>query len=177
MYIFNIHFSNKFLLKSFSLLLIILFIFLLFISMFKVFSKEPLILEINTENFTSFLKDCHENIPKYVDTKVKISGYVYRMNDFTSNQFVVARSMLISDKHFVVVGILCETSTPCKFKDYDWVEVVGTIKKCDYHGDIPCIKVEQIKKINSRNEFVKEPVSQSALSNIVLNIPLSNNGP
>lgn len=53
------------------------------------------ILEINSNNFTTFLKDCNENIDSYVGRTVHISGFVYRLSDFTKNQFVVARLMPI----------------------------------------------------------------------------------
>ena len=53
------------------------------------------ILEINSNNFTTFLKNCNENIDSYVGKTVHISGFVYRLSDFTQNQFVVARLMPI----------------------------------------------------------------------------------
>ena len=53
------------------------------------------ILEINSNNFTTFLKNCNENIDSYVGKSVHISGFVYRLSDFAQNQFVVARLMPI----------------------------------------------------------------------------------
>lgn len=53
------------------------------------------ILEINSNNFTTFLKNCNENIDSYVGKTVNISGFVYRLSDFAQNQFVVARLMPI----------------------------------------------------------------------------------
>lgn len=53
------------------------------------------ILEINSNNFTTFLKNCNENIDSYVGKTVHISGFVYRLSDFSQNQFVVARLMPI----------------------------------------------------------------------------------
>ena len=53
------------------------------------------ILEINSNNFTTFLKNCNENIESYVGKTVHISGFVYRLSDFAQNQFVVARLMPI----------------------------------------------------------------------------------
>ena len=47
------------------------------------------ILEINSNNFTTFLKNCNENIDSYVGKTVHISS------DFAQNQFVVARLMPI----------------------------------------------------------------------------------
>ena len=53
------------------------------------------ILEINSNNFTTFLKNCNENIDSYVGKTIHISGFVYRLSDFSQNQFVVARLMPI----------------------------------------------------------------------------------
>ena len=48
-------------------------------------------LEINSNNYTSILKDSHENVDKYVGKKIKFTGFVYRLFDFSENQFVLAR--------------------------------------------------------------------------------------
>lgn len=58
-------------------------------------NKNNEILEIKTSNFTTFLKNCNENIDSYVGKTINISGFVYRLSDFTKNQFVVARLMPI----------------------------------------------------------------------------------
>lgn len=120
-------------------------------------------LEINAGNYTDILKDSHENIDKYVGKSIKFVGFVYRLYDFSENQFVLARQMIISsDNKAVVVGFLCDGSTTSvntvNFKDGDWVEVEGVIVKGNYHGDIPVVEVKCINRSDVPcDEFVYPP--------------------
>lgn len=168
MFIFNLKFNKKFFIKICVSIIIFLFIFMIFFSFIKIKnnskssndSSNSNTLKINTENFTTFLSDCHENIANYLNKKVNISGYVYRMNDFNKDQFVIARTMLINDsKNSLIVGILCSYDKAYKFADYDWVELTGVIEEGYYNGKLPCIKVETINKIKPPdNSYVKEPI-------------------
>ena len=82
-----------------------------------------------------------------VGKKINFTGYVYRVIDLEDNQFVLARNMYISDKlEYVIVGFLCEYDDLKNFKDGTWVNVTGEIVKGDYHGDMPIVKVFEIKK-------------------------------
>lgn len=116
-------------------------------------------LEVNNSNYTSILKDSHDNIDKYVGKKIKFTGFVYRLYDFNENQFVLAREMIISsDNHAVVVGFLSNCDEACNFKDGAWVEAEGVIEKGYYHGDIPIIKVESLKETTApKDEYVYPP--------------------
>lgn len=116
-------------------------------------------LEVNSTNYTSILKSSHENINKYIGKKIKFTGFIYRLYDFKENQFVLAREMIISsDNHAVVVGFLSESTEACNFKDGAWVEIEGIIEKGNYHGDIPIIKVKNIKEVCvPSDEYVYPP--------------------
>ncbi len=116
-------------------------------------------LEVTTSNYTSILKDSHDNIDKYVGKKIKFTGFVYRLYDFNENQFVLAREMIVSPNNLaVVVGFLSECNSATNFQTGAWVEVEGTICKGFYHGDIPIIKIDSIVETNVPNdEFVYPP--------------------
>lgn len=113
------------------------------------------IINISPENYTNVLKEVHENMDKYIGKKICFTGYVYRLSDFDNNQFVLARDMIISsDMQTLVVGFLCDCK---KAKDYDnnsWIEITGTITKGAYHGDIPVIKIESIKKVDKPQDNI-----------------------
>ena len=117
------------------------------------------ITEITNENYATILKAVHENVDSYVGQKIKFSGFVYRLYDFNDNQFVLAREMIISsDNHAVVVGFLSECANSNNFKDGAWVEAEGVIEKGNYHGDIPVIKVENIRETSvPKDEYVYPP--------------------
>ena len=121
MFVLNVKFNKKIFIKVFTVVVIILVTTLFIFTIKKVIipaSKNKMlkmnvnanainkddisnnitnnkILEINSNNFTTFLKNCNENIDSYVGKTVHISGFVYRLSDFAQNQFVVARLMPI----------------------------------------------------------------------------------
>ena len=116
--------------------------------------------EIQPRNYTSILKTVHENIDTYVGKKICFTGYVYRVLDLQDNQFVLARDMIVSsNSQSVVVGFLCEYDNAKDFADNSWVQVTGEIFKGDYHGDMPIIKITDIKSVDkpSQEEYVYPP--------------------
>lgn len=109
--------------------------------------------EISTKNYTNVLKTVHENIDTYVGVKIKFTGYVYRVLDLTDTQFILARDMIISsDFQYVIVGFLCEYENAQDFENGTWVELTGEITKGNYHGDMPIVKVKEIKTVDKPNE-------------------------
>ena len=169
MFICNVSLKNN-IIKKVGISLIALIIIVVFIIVVFRFYKatstvmvkdsiDTSVLEINSLNYTSILKDSHENIDKYVGKKVKFIGFVYRLYDFNENQFVLAREMIIDDaKHAVVVGFLSDCEFSNKFKAGTWVEAEGVIEKGNYHGDIPIIKVKNIKETTvPSDEYVYPP--------------------
>lgn len=118
--------------------------------------------ELNVNNYTNVLKAVHENIDQYVGQKIKFSGYVYRMIDFTQTQFVLARNMVISsDFQTVVVGFLCECEEAAKYEDNVWVEIEGKITKGNYHVEMPILQIEKIQKIEKPSEEYVYPPDDS----------------
>ena len=117
---------------------------------------------ISTKNYTNVLKTVHENIDTYVGIKINFTGYVYRVADLTDTQFILARDMIISsDFQYVIVGFLCEWKNAKDFKDQSWVELTGEITKGDYHGDIPIVKVTEIKNVDKPSEEYVYPPDES----------------
>lgn len=116
--------------------------------------------QISPKNYTNILKSVHENIDSYVGKKICFTGYVYRVLDLQDNQFVLARDMIVnSNFQTVVVGFLCEYDESKNFDDNTWVQVTGEIFKGDYHGDMPIIKITDIKSVDkpSQEEYVYPP--------------------
>ena len=116
------------------------------------------------------MKAVHENIDTYVGIKINFTGYVYRVSDLTDTQFILARDMIISsDFQYVIVGFLCEWKNAKDFKDESWVELTGEITKGDYHGDMPIVKVTEIKNVDKPSEEYVYPPDESYIptSNIL----------
>ena len=166
MFVYNFKINKKKFVNIFTIIIVILTAILLILSFFKIFkpkenTKEAHtnIIKVESKDFTNFLKDCHSNIDKYVGTNITMVGYVYRMPDFTDNQFVLARTMLMnSNNKAVIVGMLCESPEAKNFKDSTWVLCSGIIEKCDYHGEMPILKVSEISNTEiPLDDFVYSP--------------------
>lgn len=114
---------------------------------------------LTTRNYTNVLKTVHSDLDTYVGKKIQFTGFVYRLYDFSNEQFVLGRQMIVSsDMQAVVVGFLCHLNRADKYKDGCWVEIEGTITKGEYHGAIPVVEIEKIKEVKTpSDEYVYPP--------------------
>lgn len=127
--------------------------------------KEKDVYELTPSNYTNVLKTVNDNVDNYVGQSIHFSGYMYRMLDFKENQFVLARDMVISsDFQTVVVGFLCEYEAAKEFEDKCWVELEGTIKKGNYHGEVAVLQIEKMNKIEKPSEEYVYPPDDSFVS-------------
>ncbi len=137
-----------------KILLVILICFLLLL--FSKFFDDTIVM--TNENFTEILKEYHDQPYKYEGTKIKTSGYVFRVKDLTENQFVIARDMLINEKESQIVGFLCEYPKASEVLNNEWVSAEGTLYVGNYHGPMPILKLTKIKSIPKINSpFVSPP--------------------
>ena len=133
--------------------------------------QQDVVYELTPQNYTNVLKNVHENLNNYIGQRIKFSGYIYRLYDFSNEQFVLARNMVVtSDFQTVVVGFLCHSNLASNFEDNTWVEITGTITKGDYYGEIPIIEIENIQKVDTPNqeEYVYPPDSSFIATSTVL---------
>lgn len=153
MKIFNIKLD----LHKISYIFIVAIIILLCIFLVSLFLQSKTI-AMNNSNYTTILRDVHNDIPKYVGRKIITTGYIFRANDFDDNQFVVARDMLVSEDSANIVGFLCKYNQANNFENNVWVEICGTIVLGDYYGPMPVIEVSKIERITTpQNIFVLPP--------------------
>ena len=168
MFIYNIKLKSKILYRILLIIVIASVLFLCGIVAYRLYKATIRVddnidnneyIEITNENYATILKSVHENIDTYVGKRIKFSGFIYRVYDIDDNQFVLARNMLIdSNNQTVVVGFLCTCNNADDYKNYTWVEIDGKITKGNYHGDMPILKIENIKKIEKPdNEYVYLP--------------------
>lgn len=160
MFIFNVKLNKNSILKTSLVIMFIIVIGIGIAGVYNVIVKTKStennviqdtipsseIAEILPQNYTNILKAVHENIDTYIGQKIKFSGYVYRLNGFNENQFVLARDMDIGNKQTVIVGFLCESEKSKEFNNYTWVSVIGEITKGYYNGVIPILKIIEIEK-------------------------------
>lgn len=157
-------------LKFLFIFILILISILFCISIYTIFSgslkfkvndeiKSSDLTNISADNYTNILKSVHENLDDYVGKKISFTGYVYRVIDFSEDEFVLARDMLInSNSQSLIVGFLCKNKEIKNFENNTWIEISGTIEKGYYHSEIPIINVYDIKRVEKPdNTFVYPP--------------------
>lgn len=173
MFIFNFKINENKTAKIFmAILCIIVLIITAFICYKVIFNNffktndtylsENTVYTIEARNYTNVLQQVHNDIDTYVGQKIKFTGYVYRIYDFTDEQFVLARNMIVSsDFQTVVVGFLCHYNLAKNFETGSWVEIEGTITKGNYYGDMPIIEIEEIKQVDVPDEEYVYPPDDS----------------
>ena len=174
MFVCNIKINGNKVFKIFFTVMVVLLIIILGIVTFRIFSGAKAsskdsscmpqngVSKLTTTNYTNVLKTVHENIDSYVGIKINFTWYVYRVSDLQENQFILARDMIISsDFQSVIVGFLCESDKAKDFENNTWVEITGEIRKGDYHGDMPIIKITEIKRTDKPNDEYVYPPDES----------------
>ena len=183
MFVYNFNLNKSKIFKIIFFIIVIILIIFFSISAFKIFSSalssksdvdtclpNEHIANISPENYTNVLKAVHENIDTYIGQSIKFSGYIYRVQDFSSEEFVLARDMIIdSNNQTLVVGFLCKYSQAKNFQDKTWVEITGKITKGNYHGEIPVIEIESIKNVDKpKTEFVYPPDDKCVPTSVLI---------
>lgn len=156
MKIFNIRINSA---KTLSILMIVI-AFLFVILTISTFINQILAsnnIEITNSNYTNILMDSYDNIEKYIGKNISVVGYVFRLPDFSNNEFVIARDMLIDNNQSQVVGFLCNYNKISEYETNSWVKINGVIEKGNYFGEIPIIRVKTLKKITTPNEIFVSP--------------------
>ena len=174
MFIYNVKVCGSKLFKLFFIFMTILLILIVSVVIYKVFSgaansdnssscmPQNKVYNIEPKNYSNVLKAVHDNIDNYIGTKINFTGFVYRVYDLKDNQFILARDMIVSnDFKSVVIGFLCEYDKAKNFEDGTWIELTGEITKGNYHGDMPIVKVTEIKNVNAPNEEFVYPPDES----------------
>lgn len=158
MFIYNVKINGKAFVKFLFIIIAIAITIYFCISAYIIYNNSfkvkdemegPDVIYLNAENYTNVLKSVHDDLDSYIGKKICFTGYIYRALDFKESEFVLARDMIISsDMQTLIVGFLCDSKKAEDFENESWVELTGEITKGSYHGDMPIIRVKEIKQID-----------------------------
>ena len=179
MFIYNIKINGKAIAKILFVIISIIITIYFCLSAYKIYNnsfkvKDQIensdVINITSQNYTNILKSVHDDINSYIGKKICFTGYVYRLLDFKETEFVLARDMIISsDMQTLIVGFLCDSKNVKEFENDSWVELTGEITKGSYHGDMPIIKVKEIKEIEKpKNDIYVYPPDDSYVPTSVI---------
>lgn len=87
----------------------------------------------------------------FIGKKIELTGFVYREDNMTNNQFVVGRfAVSCCSADATPYGVMIDFPTASTYPKDMWVKVTGTIQNGSYNGnDIFKIKATQIEKISA----------------------------
>lgn len=181
MFVYNLKLNRTSIFKILLIIAIIIFVILFGIAVYKIVSASLTSFKVNdsilqgevatltSDNYTDVLKMVHNDLNTYIGQKIKFSGYIYRAPDFSENEFVLARNMLINNNtQSLIVGFLCNCNDIKQFADNTWVEITGEITKGNYHGEIPVIKIIQINKTTKPDDEYVYPPDDSYIPTAVI---------
>lgn len=166
MFIYNLKMNKKLLCRAFISVSLLIILCIIMYSIYIIFIRENKtcnsnqnnVINLDETNYANILKSSNENIDSYVGTKVKITGYIYRLIDFSDNQFVIARDMRFNNNsNSLVIGFLCESKDAHKYSDGTWVDVLGIIKKGKFNDDLAILDVISIKETNKPEKLFVNP--------------------
>ena len=130
---------------------------------------SPEVAILNEKNYTSILKEVHENLNNYIGQKISFTGYVYRVADLKENEFILARDMIINSKNqSVVVGFLCEYENAKDLINDSWITITGTIQKGYFYGEIPVIHITNLEEASIPSNPYVDPPSDSYVPTSVI---------
>lgn len=170
MFICNVKVNKNSLFKIIIAICSIICISIMAVSIYKIYNyvqdanqdeclPNDKVAAISDENYTNILKMVNDNLDKYIGQEISYTGYIYRVSDIKTNEFILARDMVISSspKQTVVVGFLATCNNSSSYENGAWVNVTGTIQKGYYLEEVPILKISEIKR-TSKPEKAEVPM-------------------
>ena len=110
--------------------------------------QEPVIYA-NPSLFMEIFTAIDLYLEPFMGKTIELSGFVYRQDDFSSDQFVVARfGVTCCTADALPYGVMVTLTNAKDYPNDTWVKVKGTISKTTYQGeDIILVDVKKIEKI------------------------------
>jgi putative membrane protein len=112
--------------------------------------KKDLI-QVKEEGFIEILSSVDLFMNNFVGKKMEISGFVYREEGMSSNQFVVARfSVQCCSADASPYGVMVQFDKGLTLAKDSWVKVTGTIGKSTYDGnEVTTLIADKVEKTSA----------------------------
>ncbi len=115
------------------------------------------VIPIKEELFIETITTLDLYLDQFSGKKIKMSGFVYRHEQMSEDQFAVSRfAMSCCSADAAPYGILSEYAGAQKYADDTWVEVIGTLDKTKFNDmEIMKLNIESITIIDApENTYV-----------------------
>lgn len=125
---------------------------------FKVLDSK--LIQMNEDMFGSYFEEINNNPSDYIGRTIKMSGFVYKEDAFSSNQLVISRFMIV---HCIadaaILGFLTEFDEANTLVEDTWLEIEGTLDVTNYDGvALPIVKAAKWRVIDEPDEPYIYPV-------------------
>jgi putative membrane protein len=110
--------------------------------------RKSSLIKVTEENYTLITSEINMYPDKYVGKEIAMLGFVFRDQDFPSNQFGLVRYVVsCCSADAIIDGFLCEYNNASDLSKGSWLNIRGTIQKGEYENIIiPMIKVTSYSK-------------------------------
>ncbi len=107
------------------------------------------VIRLNDANFYLWLSELYDNLDAYIGQEITLTGFVYRIESLSSNQFIASRFIMTCCAADVqIFGLLCEDEGAGDLEPDQWVEVTGLVKASINHEMVmPLIEITTLSKI------------------------------
>ncbi|SFL56402.1 putative membrane protein [Gracilibacillus orientalis] len=118
-------------------------------------------IDMNETLFSTYYQQIMQNPEQLQGTKVTLSGFVYREEDFSPQQFVMGRFLIthcVADAS--LIGFMMEFDQAVNIEDDTWLEVTGTIQLTEYQGSqLPIVQIENMETIIEPDQPYVYPIN------------------
>ena len=111
-------------------------------------------IQMTNDIFSTYYGEINDSPQIYAGKKIKMSGFVFKEEGFTSNQLVISRFLIthcIADAS--IIGFLSEFDGADTIQEDTWLEIEGVLEMGNYGGsELPLIKVTSLNVIDEPSE-------------------------
>jgi putative membrane protein len=97
---------------------------------------------IDDDVYADWIMDIYDHPDDFIGKKYQYVAQVFSMDGLEDNQFLAGRYFMVCcAADLVGYGVICDSDTRSKLKEDQWINVTGTISKCEYEGtEVPIMK-------------------------------------
>lgn len=129
----------------------------------KLVNSESIIMDEYV--FYDYYEEMHKDINQYVGRSIKLKGFVYKEEGFSTNQLVISRFAIthcVADAS--IVGFLSKFDEASSLDEDTWIEAEGVIEFTTYNEmELPIIKITKWKKVEEPKDPYIYPLSVQLL--------------
>ncbi len=115
--------------------------------------------------YSTYYEEISSDLDHYKGKKMKLNGFVYKEEGFSSDQLVLARFLIthcVADAS--IVGFLSELPEASSIEVDTWIEAEGVLEVTTYNGvEMPVLKITHWEKISEPEEPYLYPINVKLL--------------